>query len=256
MAALALLSACDRSSPRAEARGDARRAAANESAYHPPPAVDGVTRADGRVTLAGRAQPGDPVRLATPDGRVVPVIAGRDGRWRIVLPPSPDMRLYSLSMIDGGRVVQSEGYLAVAPDLVAQLRAGAGATTYGVATGAPRVTAVDYDSKGGCVVSGVATAGRTVAIRIDGADRGGVRADATGRFSLALDEPIAAGPHTVDAVAGDRRVSVQVDVTPAGPMPAIPLRAARTGDGWRVDWTTPGGGLQTTVLFAPTGAPA
>jgi hypothetical protein len=166
------------------------------------------------------------------------------------------MRLYSLSMIDGGRVVQSEGYLAVAPDLVAQLRAGAGATIYGAAPSGPRVTAVDYDSKGGCVVSGVATAGRTVAIRIDGADRGAVRADATGRFSLELDEPIAAGPHGIDVVAGDKRTGVTVNVTPAGPMPAIPLRATRTDHGWRVDWTTPGGGLQTTVLFAPTGAPA
>ncbi len=256
MAALALLSACDRSSPRAEARGGARRAAANESAYHPPPAVDGVGHDEGRVVLAGTAQPGARVRLATPDGRIVPVIAGRDGLWRIVLAPSPDMRLYSLSMIDGGRIVQSEGYLAVAPDVVAQLRAGAGATILGPATGGPRVTAVDYDSKGGCVVSGVAAAGQTVAVRIDGADRGGVRADPTGRFSLALDEPIATGPHTVDVVAGGKRASVQLDVTPAAPMPAIPLRAARTADGWRVDWTTPGGGLQTTLLFAPTGAPA
>ena len=95
--------------------------------------MDGFGRDGGRVVLSGRAQPGAPVRLATPDGRVVAVIASPEGRWRIILPPSPDMRLYSLAMIDGGRIVQSEGYLAVAPDLVAQLRAGAGATTYDAA---------------------------------------------------------------------------------------------------------------------------
>jgi hypothetical protein len=256
MGALALLAGCDRSSPRAAARRGARRAAANESAYHPAPAVDGVTREDGRVVLSGRAQPGAPVRLATPDGRLVAVVASREGRWRIVLPPSPDMRLYSLSMIDGGRIVQSEGYLAVAPDLTAQLRSGAGAAIYGAQAWSPRITAVDYDSKGGCVVSGVAAAGQAVTILIDGVDRGEVRADATGRFSLPLDEPIGAGPHRLDLMTGGQRASVSVAVTPAGAMPAIPLKAARTGYGWRVDWTTPGGGVQTTVLFAPTGAPA
>jgi hypothetical protein len=256
MGALALLAGCDRSSPRAAARRGARRAAANESAYHPAPAVDGVTREDGRVVLSGRAQPGAPVRLATPEGRLVAVVASREGRWRIVLPPSPDMRLYSLSMIDGGRIVQSEGYLAVAPDLTAQLRSGAGAAIYGAQAWSPRITAVDYDSKGGCVVSGVAAAGQAVTILIDGVDRGEVRADATGRFSLPLDEPIGAGPHRLDLMAGGQRASVSVAVTPAGAMPAIPLKAARTGYGWRVDWTTPGGGVQTTVLFAPTGAPA
>ena len=256
MAALALVAACDRSSPRAAARRDARRATANESAYHPAPAVDGVRRDAGRVMLAGRAQPGAPVRLATPDGRVVTVIASPEGRWRIILPPSPDLRLYSLSMNDGGRIVQSEGYLAVAPDLVAQLRAGAGATIYGAPAGNPRITAVDYDSKGGCVVSGLVEAGEAAAVRIDGADRGGARADLTGRLSMALDEPIGAGPHTVDLVAGDRRASVAANITPAGAMPAIPLRAARTGYGWRVDWTTPGGGLQTTLLFVAPGGSA
>jgi hypothetical protein len=184
------------------------------------------------------------------------VTASPEGRWRIILPPSPDMRLYSLSMIDGGRIVQSEGYLAVAPDLVAQLRAGAGARLYGEPSGAPRVTAVDYDSKGGCVVSGVAASGQAVAIRVDGVGRGGARADVTGRFSLALDEPVAAGSHALDVGAGDQSSHVTFDVRPAGSMPAIPLRAARLGHGWRVDWTTPGGGLQTTLLFASTGDPA
>ncbi len=254
--ALVFVAGCDRPGPHAMARGDARRATANESAYHPAPALESVARGGGRVVLSGRAQPSAPVRLATPDGHVSTVITGRDGVWRVVLPPSPDMRLYSLSMIDGGRIVQSEGYLALAPDMVAQLRAGAGATIYGATEGSPRVTAVDFDSKGGCVVSGVATPGRAVAVRIDGVDRGGVRADATGRLALALNEPIAVGPHALTLVAGERQATVTADITPPGPMPSIPLRATRTTDGWRVDWTTPGGGLQTTLLFATAGGRA
>jgi hypothetical protein len=253
LAALALVAGCDRSTVRAAPSRKPRPASANESAYHPAPAVDAVSRDAGRIVLSGRARPGAPVRLATPDGRVIAVGASPQGRWSIVLPPLPEMRLFSLSMIDGGRIVQADGYLAVGPDLAAELRAGAGAAIYGKAGGAPRVTAVDYDSKGGCVVSGVAAAGQTVAVLVDGANRGGVRADASGRFSLPLDEPIASGPHTVEVASGLGRDSVAVDVTPAGPMPSIPLRATRTGGGWRVDWTTPGGGLQTTLLFALPG---
>jgi hypothetical protein len=254
LSALTLLAGCDRTSPRAVARREARRAAANESAYHPAPAVASVSYVQGRVVLSGAAQPGVPVRLATPDGRVLTVIARRDGAWRIVLPPSPDMLLYSLSMVDAGRIVQSEGYLAVGPDVVAQLRAGAGAVTYDETTDSPRVTAIDYDSKGGCVVSGVAAPRGMAAIQVDGVARGGVRTNAEGRFFLALDEPVAMGSHTITLLAGGKRAAVTVDVTPAGPMPSIPLLAARTRSGWRVDWTTPGGGLQTTLLFASPGS--
>ena len=217
--------------------------------------VRAVGRDLSRIVLSGAAQPSVPVRLATPDGRVVSVIASRQGAWRIVLPPSTDMRLFSLSMIDGGRVVQSEGYLAVAPDVVAELRAGAGAAPLGAPAAGERITAVDYDSKGGCVVSGGAGADRMAAIQIDGVLRGGVRTDSRGRFSLALNEPITPGSHTIALLTDGRRDEVAVDVAPPGPMPAIPLLATRTRQGWRVDWTTPGGGLQTTLLFASSESP-
>jgi hypothetical protein len=32
------------------------------------------------------------------------------------------------------------------------------------------------------------------------------------------------------------------------------LRATRRGTGWRLDWTTPSGGVQSTVLFAQQGS--
>lgn len=252
---LALLAGCDRSSPRAAARREARRAAANESAYHPAPMVLAVGRDLGRIVLSGSAQPGVAVRLATPDGRVFTTIANRRGVWRIVLAPSTDMRLYSLSMIDGGRVVQSEGYLAVAPDVVAELRAGAGAALIGAPPASARITAVDYDSKGGCVVSGVAAPNRITAIQIEGVARGGVRTGSRGRFFLALNEPITPGSHTIALLSDGRRGEVAIDVAPPGPLPAIPLLATRTRQGWRVDWTTPGGGLQTTLLFASSESP-
>ncbi len=249
----ATLAGCGRTAPAVGGggRSEVHRAASNESAYHLAPAVDGVDRDAGRVAIVGRAQPGSAVRLATPDGRVVSVVASAAGRWRIELTPSSDLRLFSVSALDGGRAVQSEGYLAVAPDLAAQLRAGSGALVYGAVAEAPRILAIDYDGKGGCVISGVAGSGRVVSVRIDGAERGRARADASGRFSLALDEPVASGPHDIAIADGGQTAGERVDITPADPMPAIPLRAERLGAGWRVDWTTPGGGVQTTLLFPP-----
>ena len=255
LALAAVVGGCGRSAPSAGASAAVRRPVSNESAYHPPPAVEGVGPDARRVMLYGRAQPGANVRLATPEGRVIPVVAGSGGRWAIALPPSTDLRLFSLSSVEGGRTVQSEGYLAVAPNLAAQLRAGAGALVYGAAAEGPRILAVDYDAKGGCVISGVALSGQAVAVRIDGAGRGQAHADASGRFSLALDEPVAFAPHAIELVDGRQSVGERVDITPAGPMPAIPLKATRLPAGWRVDWTTPGGGVQTTLLFPPR-APA
>ncbi len=256
LASAAVLAGCGRPAPASAGRSDSRRPASNERAYHPAPAVDGVGREAGRVVVSGRSQPGTTVRLSTPEGRAVSVVANSAGRWRIALPPSPDLRLFSLSTLDGVRVVQSEGYLAVGPNLAAQLRAGAGAMVYGASAEAPRILAIDYDGKGGCVVSGVAASGHAVAVRIDGADRGKARAGAAGRVSLALDEPVAFSSHTVELVDGDRSAGQRVDITPPGPMPAIPIRATRVVDGWRVDWTPPGGGVQTTLLFPPQGASA
>ena len=209
MMSLAVVAGCDRPAPDSGDRGQRRRPASNERAYHPAPAVDGVSREEGRVVLLGRAPPGSIVRLATPEGRGVSTPAGAGGgRWRIDLTPSSEMRLFGLSTVDGGRVVQSEGYLAVAPDLAAQLRAGAGAVVYGATEGGPRILAIDYDSKGGCVVSGVAGSGRPVSVRIDGAQRGQARADPTGRFSLALEEPVSFGSRTFEVVDGERRTNV------------------------------------------------
>ncbi len=255
LAALSLLAACDRPAASKPTGVGAPRQASNEAAYHPAPSVEGVVDVNGRVEITGKAQPGVPVGLATPEGRAVATTAGPTGRWRIVLPASSQMRVFGLSMIDGGRAVQSEGYLAVAPDLAAQLRAGAGAIVHGAAAEGPRVLAIDFDGKGGCVVSGVTNAGHAVEVRIDGVRRGAVRANSQGRFALALDEPVTTGAHTIEAVEGEKHAAVTIAVSP-GVAPGGPLSAERADGGWRVDWTTPGGGPQTTMLFAPPPAPS
>ena len=87
----------------------------------------------------------------------------------------------------------------------------------------PRILAVDYDSKGGCVISGVATSGHTlIGADRQSADQGQAPAPtASGRFALALDEPVTFAPHTVDgrrrrAGVQARRVDISARRTDAG----------------------------------------
>src|SRR5439155_10313231 len=131
------------------------------------------------------------------------------GAWRAVLPPAPDLRLLGLSMIQQGRAVQAEGYLAVTPGgRAAQLRSGAGTVVLGVPSRNLRIVAVDYDKQGGAVISGVATPGSPVRLAIDQTQRQ-TSADSEGRFVLALNEPLAVGAHAIEAADGAARVRAE-----------------------------------------------
>lgn len=177
------------------------------------------------------------------------VTADASGGWRVILPPAQGLRLFGLSMTQGDRTVQSEGYLAIAPDgHAAQLRSGAAAMVFGARPRTLRILAVDYDRQGGAVISGAASPGADVAIAIDGVQRQ-TATDADGRFILTLNEPLPAGDHHVEAVQGAARVGAELPVSPAAPPAPGPFRAERTAFGWRIDWMTPGGGVQTTLMF-------
>jgi len=223
--------------------------------------VTAVATVAGRTLLEGRAAPDAQVRLATPAGAAVLAKADGGGQWRLRLPPGAGLRLFGLSMTEGERTVQSEGYLAVAPAggvraLAAQLRAGAGALVLTdippVSGAAPHILAVDFDRQGGAVVSGGGAPGADVILKVDGAPHGRLRVDAGGRFSMALNEPLTPGDHRLEAVGADVSAAVNVPVSAAAPLTAGPFLAARTPFGWRIDWMTPGGGVQTTFLIAPS----
>ena len=72
-----------------------------------------------------------------------------------------------------------------------------------------------------------------------------------GRFTLSLTQPLASGDHTIQVAVEGGEYLVRVGVSPAPPLTGGPLRAERLERGWRADWMTPGGGVQTTVLFGP-----
>ncbi len=249
LAAPVLLAGCGREGEPAT-RAPAAKPVSSEQAYHPAPSVLLVeTSREGRVALSGSAQPGARVRLAMPDGRAILVIADADGRWRVTLPADPGMRFFSVSMTDAGRTIQSEGYIAIAPDAAALLRAGAGAAPLFPASGGPRVAALDFDRKGGAVITAQAAPGEPVRLLIDGAPRSNGRAGVDGRFVAALNEPLADGDHSLNLLGQRGSATVIATISPAPALPAIPLRAERVQGAWRIDWMTPGGGLQSTLLF-------
>jgi hypothetical protein len=254
-AALALglpLAACSR--PGFPTRQAQASAEAPDPGYRAPPEVGRVIRAaDGAVSLSGRALPSAQVSMVSPAGARVETRADGSGAWTAPLGPVSEPTLYSLAEEAGGQKVEAEGLVAVLPGspTVAVLRAGAGAEVVQEAGKAPlRILAVDYDMAGGAVVSGTARAASPVKVLVDGQAAIEGAAGADGRFSLSLPKPLPPGRHRVQAMTPQGAADAEVVVTPPAPPKDAPYQAQAESFGWRVDWTTPGGGAQTTLLPA------
>lgn len=222
-------------------------AAAADAGYVAPPAVTTAAPSAGHVTLSGTAPAGALVRLATPDGQALATHADGDGRWRLQTPTGGQVRVFGLSAVNSGRRVQAQGYLLVGPrGQAALLRAGAAALRLDRPSGS-RISSVDFDSEGGVLLSGWAAAGTDVAIRLDGRLAGDARTDEDGRFVYAWPR-LSRGPHRVEATGVAFTDEIAFDITPAAPLVEGPLHSQLTPRGFRADWLTPGGGVQSTIL--------
>lgn len=248
LAAAALLAACESGGPSDSA--GAEKVDSAEAGYLPPPALQSAQRQGDRLTLTGRALPDADVRLGSPEGQVVLGKADGEGRWSVTVPIAPGVRLFGLSMTRDGRTVQAEGYVMVSEEgQVALLRAGAGAWRMAPASGAPRILAVDIDRAGGAVVSGVAAPGAGLNVRVDRVVSGGARADDEGRFFVALKDPLSRDSHDIQVGGEGGEDQVTIAATPPIALTSGPVRSERLPTGWRIDWVTPGGGVQTTLLI-------
>ncbi|MDB5432768.1 MAG: hypothetical protein JWP35_3884 [Caulobacter sp.] len=255
LAACALLLAACGGPKDAAPQGAALPTEAEEAGYLTPPSVTTVKAgAGGALIVTGRTQPGALVRLVpSPAGEVATLQADPTGAWRLVIPMSGGVRLYAISAEAGGRAVQAQGYLLLTPDgQAAELRSGAGARVVARASDTPRILSVDYDRDGAAVVSGVAKPGAGLAVRIDRTPGGDVKTGADGRFTFPLSAPLHPGGHLID-VAGEGGIDA-VSASTGSPTGGGGYSGARSPQGWRIDWTTPGGGAQTTLLLARPGA--
>ncbi|MFI4935155.1 MAG: hypothetical protein ACHP7N_11080 [Caulobacterales bacterium] len=252
LAAIALTTGC---SP--QAGGDIHRAATDPSAagergYVPPPELTGAARTGQGVDLAGTANPGAEVRLASPKGAVLVARADAKGGWRLTAPASSEPRLLGLSMSDHGRIAQAKGYLFLAPDgEAARLRAGGGSEALAGAAPGLIAAAHDYDDQRAATLSGRAAPGEAVSLRVDGVERGQASADAERRFVLPLNQPLSPGAHDFDLSGAGGETHFTANIAAPAPLAGSPFRASREAAGWRVDWLTPGGGEQTTLIFDP-----
>ena len=246
LAALAALAGCGRR-PAPPPEPAAKAPAAAEFAASPE--VLAVRRAAGGVVMVeGAAAPGALVRLGTPGGAAVSAPAGGDGRFRLALPASSEPRIFGLSARTPGRVVQAQGYVLIGPaGKAALLRSGAGALRLDKAAG-PRLGAVDFDREGAAIVSGEAPAQAWISLKLDDRQAAEARADSRGRYAISLTR-LPAGAHSLEVVGDGFSRAARVEVTPAPPLVAGPLHSQFTQGGLRVDWLTPGGGVQSTVLL-------
>lgn len=251
--AAAALAACSRGGADWRQTEPARPAAAQEAGYARPPQLLGAQRLpDGGIILSGRADPQDRVRLSAPAGEAYGATADDNGRWTIDLPAAADVRLFGLSEVLAGRLVQSEGYIALPPaqgQAAVVLRAGVGAMALGAAPARPRIAAIDCDGAGGAVISGLARPGAALHLSID--ENAGVdaRADNDGRYSIALGAAMRAGDHQATVSAGGDSVRARFAIGAPPAIAGVPFRGQRQADRWRIDWITPGGGVQTTYIL-------
>jgi hypothetical protein len=247
-AALISLAACD-AAEAPEALQALRPAPAGDAGYVTAPAVTRATLEGREAAIEGRAEPEARVRLATPGGEALFAEADGQGRWRLNAPLGAEPSIYGLSMIQGGRRIQAQSYVVVTPRAeVVLLRSGSGAVRLDPGERS-RITTVDYDADGGMVVSGVAPPNLSLTVRIDGRDAAEGRVDAAGRFSVPLATPIARGQHRV-LISGDSvESSAIIAISPPQATGGAPFRSRSTGAGLQVDWMTPGGGVQTTLIL-------
>jgi hypothetical protein len=227
-------------------------AAAMEARYLAPPAPDTVRLDASGVVLSGSAPAGGKVRLAEPTGKAVFAPVDRQGRWTLPLGPSAEPRIYGLSATVDGRTSQAEGYVLVTPrGEAAILRAGGAAVRIDSAPG-PSVRSVDFDAGGALQVACAAPPGATVILRVDGRQVAEGRADAEGRYAASLpaagQPPVRPGQHQLELAGDGFSDRVPLMLSPAAPLAAGPLRSQLTPAGLRLDWMTPGGGVQSTLL--------
>ena len=253
LVAAALLAACGRSGDWRTPQAPTDEQAQGQVGYTPPPRFTSAQRLDdGEITLGGLADPNVRIRLASPDGAAYGAVTDGRGLFTLTAPAAAAVRLFGLSEDVAGRIIQGEGYLAVlpAPGRVAVLlRGGGGAHAPGASSDAPEVAAVDFDAGGGAVVSGVAHPGSTLRLVLDGRPAGEARADGQGGFSFALAAMLKPGDHELTIQSSGGQADARFSVSRAGPISGLPFRGERQAGDWRIDWLTPAGGQQTTLIM-------
>jgi hypothetical protein len=252
LAPVLALWACSKPASLAAPQGQALAEQPDPGYRTPPQLLAGARSADGSVSLSGRAEPSWTIRMASPAGAEVDTTADGSGRWARPLGAVSEPTLYRLAEeAQNGQRIEAEGLIAVLPGspAVALLRAGYGAEVLDGDKVGLRILAVDYDRGGGTVVSGRAKASAPVRVLVDGQPAADVAAGPDGRFSLVLPKPLDPGQHRLQLQTGQATAEASVAIAAPQPPKDGPYQVQAQPFGWRIDWTTAGGGPQTTLLL-------
>lgn len=225
--------------------------------YLQAPRLTATILSDRSFSVTGVAAKGARIRLSSPEGQAFGTTADDQGVWQIDVPRNAAMAqkamLFGLSEDIEGRIIQAEFYVALLPDPqvpVVLLQAGTGAQT--LSQGAAfAITTADFDRAGGLTVSGFAPAGKPITASLDGSGAIDTFAGQDGRFSLGLPGSAPTMVRQIQILSGMDRRALRLDVS----VPRLPAGAlavtTRLASGWRIDWTTPSGGVQTTYIQSP-----
>jgi len=225
--------------------------------YLQAPRLTATTLLDRSFSVKGVAAKGARIRLSSPEGQAFGTTADDQGVWQIDVPRNAagpqQALLFGLSEDIEGRIIQAEFYVALLPDPqvpVVLLRAGTGAQTlfHGASFA---ITTADFDGAGALTVSGFAPAGKPIKASLNGSATIESFAGQDGRFSVGLPSSAPTVMRQIQILSGMDQRTLRVDVS-AHRLPAGTLAdTTRLASGWRIDWTTPSGGIQTTFVQSP-----
>ncbi len=225
--------------------------------YLQAPRLTAATLSDRSFSVNGVAAKGARIRLSSPEGQAFGTTADDRGLWQIDVPRNAAMAqqamLFGLSEDIEGRIIQAEFYVALLPDPqipVVLLRAGTGAQT--LSQGAAfSITTADFDGAGGLTISGFAPAGKPVKASLDGSTAIETFAGEDGRYSLGLPSSAPTIVRQIQILSGMDQRALRLDVSAHRLTAGALADTTRLASGWRIDWTTPSGGVQTTYIQSP-----
>lgn len=230
-------------SPSAAPQGDTPEAPAAVDGWTRPPTILSVQRMPAGLIFIGQAEPGARVVLRSDSGPAHAAAADDHGRFEIrMTAPAGDLVLRPETQLGQNAAPAPDRLLIVAGGRgpVVILRTG-GATRR--LDAAPALGAVDSDGRMRLVSGHASPSGPPIDLQAGG-EVGRVTPDASGRWSLVLAR--SAGPD--DIRVGQRTFTWPGEGSGAVSADDDGVAVERAGAGWRVMWSGPAGGRQTTWL--------
>ncbi len=233
-----------------------------------------VVRVDrsGEAVMAGRAAPGDTVRVYANGALIGETTADRRGEWTMIVPTPLDEGDQEITLTatdaDGNTVSSAQVVVVAVPDrpdalplVVLSSEDGPSrvlqAPQDGVRQGALVLSSVDYDDEGNVIFAGEAAEGAAVRVYVSEQAVGVTRAGPDGRWTLVADRPIPPGLYTlrVDLLAENGEVQERIEVpferaTPEDVALSDGRVIVQPGNSlWRISRVVYGEGLRYTVIY-------